>query len=90
MPQGFVIASLFQDVADLGLLEAQNIGAIVYILWHIATYVRSWLQNSRNRVRLVEFDLVGTNRNRESGLRQRFLPHLGAGSVVRVLLSTAS
>jgi hypothetical protein len=66
VPQGSVIASLFHDVADLGLLEAQNIGAIVCILWHIATYVRSWLQNSRNRVRLVEFDLVGTNRNRES------------------------
>ena len=55
--QGPKIASLFHDVADLGLLEAQKIGAIVYILWHIATYVRSWLQNLRKEARLVEFDL---------------------------------
>ena len=63
------LASLFYVVADLGLLETQKIEATVYILWHIATYVRSWLQNSRNGVGLVEFDLgflVCANLNRES------------------------
>ena len=51
------------------MLETQKIEATVYILWHIATYVRSWLQNSRNGVGLVEFDLgflVCANLNRES------------------------
>jgi hypothetical protein len=57
VPQGSSIASLFHVVADLGLLEAQKVEAIVYTLWHIATYVRSWLQDSRNEVGLVEFDL---------------------------------